>query len=236
MLVRSSDEARATRRPGTLPGGEGFFRTEFLGRRGDASAPQAFLIEQPPGVVVPPHYHDTEQFQVVVDGAGTLGRFAVAPLAVNYTGARTGYGPVVAGPAGLAYFTLRPAGDPGARYLPDARPGVEGARRRFRLTSWPLEIGKRPPAPGAASTATIVEEGDGLEAVLCRLGPGARASGPDPARGGGQFAVIVQGALVHGAATLPPWSCLFVGSEEPAPGLEAGPEGADVLVARFPRK
>jgi hypothetical protein len=225
MLVRSADAARATRRAGTLPNGHPFFRWEFLGRRGDASAPQAFLIEQPAGVSVPPHYHETEQFQVVVAGSGTLGRFPVGRVSVNYTGARTGYGPIVAGPAGLSYFTLRPAGDPGARYLPAARAGLDGATRRFRLTGATVE--------GAAPSETLLEEPDGLAAVLARLGPGAALSPIEATRGGGQFLLVVGGALVHEGATLGPWSCLFVGHGAVTP-LAAATSGAVVLALRFP--
>ena len=60
---------------------EGHFRghTEYLieSEAGPRPAPQAFLVHQRPGWVLPVHYHLEEQFQVVTRGSGRLGRHSV---------------------------------------------------------------------------------------------------------------------------------------------------------------
>ena len=81
-------------------------------------SPQAFLVEQEANATILTHYHQQNQFQVVVGGDGTLGRHAVAPLLVHYAGAFTGYGPIVSGAQGLQYLTFRANNDPGAQFLP----------------------------------------------------------------------------------------------------------------------
>jgi quercetin dioxygenase-like cupin family protein len=39
----------------------------------DALHPMAFLVEKRPGAVIRPHFHQADQFQVVVAGRGMLG-------------------------------------------------------------------------------------------------------------------------------------------------------------------
>ena len=52
-----------------------------------ADSPQSFRIEQDAGIVVEPHFHYVNQFQVVVAGSATIGRSEVGPIAVHYAGA-----------------------------------------------------------------------------------------------------------------------------------------------------
>ena len=73
--------------------------------------------------IIPSHFHAVNQFQVVVEGEGTLGKRAVYPWTVHYTNGFTGYGPLCAAAAGMAFFTLRNRWDAGgARYFPPDSP------------------------------------------------------------------------------------------------------------------
>jgi hypothetical protein len=139
------DQALDRRRRLPLPNGDTYFKSEFIDapvvnpviggpacvegdRTNDATlAPVAFLIEQSPDSVVQSHFHHNDEFQVVVAGSGLIGRNPVAPVSVHYAGGYTGYGPVVAGPKGITYFTLRPRYEAGALYLPDDRPAMKRA-------------------------------------------------------------------------------------------------------------
>ena len=51
--------------------------------------PMAFLVEQDADAVVGAHYHQADQFQVVVGGSGRLGAHGVAAGAVHFAGAWT---------------------------------------------------------------------------------------------------------------------------------------------------
>ena len=64
-------------------------------------------MEQPRRATVPPHFHDTDQFQVFVAGAASFGKHRVEPLTVHYAGGHTPYGPIVTAEEGTHYFTLR---------------------------------------------------------------------------------------------------------------------------------
>lgn len=193
--------------------------------------PMAFLVEQAAETTVQAHYHQANQWQVVVGGGGMLGRHAVAPVTVHYTNAFSSYGPLRSGPEGLHYFTLRNGYDPGAQYVPAATPRLRAAKRRFREAS--QDAG--PPCTAPATDVLVPEAEDGMGAWRYRLAPGERMAGPDPARGLGQFWVVTAGRLLREGAALPPLSLGFLRPDDPAGDAQAGPEGLELLVVQYPR-
>ncbi len=226
-LIAEAREAAAARRR-AASNGTAFWFTSYLGpnRYNRAAAPAGegaltpvgFLVEQDPETTVAAHFHQADQFQVMVAGGGTLGRHPVVPGTVHFTGAFSAYGPIRAGAAGLAYFTLRNGWDPGARYMPGARTDLPRGRRHRE-----------------AAGAEIAPEPDGLVAARLALAPGAPMAGPDPAEGAGMFWVVLDGALELTGARLGPRSCAFVAPGEAVPQARAAAAGATVLALRFPR-
>jgi hypothetical protein len=212
---------------------------EYVGpAAGEVHPPQAFLVEQSPGAVVHPHFHFVDQFQVAVDGGGTIGRHELAPVSAHFASACTGYGPITPGPAGLKYFTLRGSADTtGAQYLPASRAKMKDLPRRnvFFDRAVPSE-----PAALAARRAfaldVLADEPDGLGAFVLRIPPRTPVNAPDPARGRGVSMIVIAGALDHpSGGRLGRWSCLFHGADEGLPVLTAADTGAEVLVLRYPR-
>jgi hypothetical protein len=244
-LVATAEAAQANRRRATAGDGMGFWHTLYLGTTrynmaaGDADPPQdavfpmAFLVEQDPGEVANAHFHQADQFQVVVAGEGTLGTHAVRPIAVHFAGAFTAYGPIHAAAAGLTYFTLRNAFDPGARYVMRrenrvALRSVPGRRHREAVAE----------ALGADGNSTVLlgPEPDGMAAWRYRIAPGAHVCGSAPDRGRGQYWLVLDGSLQRDAAELGPLSCAFVYPSDPSFEAIAGPAGATVLAMQFPRR
>ena len=184
--------------------------------------------------MTPPHFHETNQFQVFVGGSGRLGKRRADPVTVQFAGGHTPYGPIAAEDRGIQYFTLRQRWDPGAKYMPAMRSRLVRGRQRQRLAPW---FGR--PATAALgdlrepAIETLIErEADGLAAELVRLGPGMRCV--RPCGGGGQYQVVIAGTLVHGAQTLSRLSCRFATADERECAFEAGPGGAAVLALQFP--
>ena len=204
--------------------------------------PMAFLVEKQAGAVVKPHFHQADQFQVVVQGGGRLGRHDVGCVAVHYTDPFSAYGPIVASDEGVSWFTLRNSWDPGARYMPAERERLRAARARYQhreSTAAPL------PALSAAELAGVTEAGcmsvlehtpDGLGSWRYRIPALGAITGPDPADGGGQFWVVLAGtAAMAGSAWLPGNSCVFVGPGDAELDVTAAEAGAEVLCLQFPR-
>jgi hypothetical protein len=229
-ILASATAAAASRRP-IVSNGVGAHLTTYLGANRYTPAaepppgpetlyPMAFLVEQPADSVVAAHFHEANQWQVVVAGGGMLGSHAVAPGAVHYSNAYSAYGPLAAGPEGLWYFTLRNGYDRGAQYLPGARDVLRGVKRKFRE---------------ATGEGAVPLEADGMGAWRHRLAPGERVVGPDPAVGEGQFWVVAEGGLRTAAGVLPQLSLVFVAPEEGVFAAEAGEAGAEVVVVQYPR-
>lgn len=208
----------------------------------DALYPVAFLVEKDPGAVVHPHYHAAEQFQVVVDGSCKFGAHDVDGVAVHYTGPYSSYGPIVAAEKGLQFFTLRKGFDAGAQYMPAERLGLREGRKNWAHREVTVEVpavmseAQLSRLSDVVSDNVLAQEADGVSAWRYRLPPGASLTGTDPALGGGQFWLVLSGSLkVTDPTPLAPKSCVFVGADEAAPIVHAGPAGAEVLCMQFPR-
>jgi hypothetical protein len=242
--VHASEAAKGRRIIKSNGTGEEHWRTDYIGTRSTGSGgdhPQAFLIEMRAEETILPHYHEVDQFQVFVAGSGALGRHEVPTLAVHYTDHHTGYGPIKAGPHGYSYFTFRARTDPGAKYLhrPGYRESLKPSRKRhgtasaLMLTTAPvlrqLQTQHTEPLLGELSG------GDGLGAWLHRLGGGMRVDASPAAGSGGQYWLVLNGALSWERAEYGPWSALFVGADEPPLEAHAGDVGLEVLQLQYPQ-
>lgn len=88
----------------------------LMGQRGEGQ--WVHTAELPPGHVIEPHYHDVDQFQIIIKGDGTLAGEPVCPGTVHFTEKGTPYGPIVAGPEGLTFMVVRPYVDHLAEHIP----------------------------------------------------------------------------------------------------------------------
>ncbi|MBT2325012.1 hypothetical protein J7E62_22005 [Variovorax paradoxus] len=238
MLIGSSERARQTRHVRSLPNGFTFHRSEWMeGGRDPLLSPTVFLVEQPPGALLAPHFHTQNQFQVVMAGGGKLGAHEVAAGSVHYAGAYTGYGPVVAGPEGLSYFTIRAVFESGANFIDSARDKmVRGPKRHVQGPPLASAAESELAALAIPRRVHLIEpQSDQLEACVWYLPPAGSIEAPPPAASG-QFHFAMAGSLRHGDGWLSGWECRYVASSEPACLLEAGPQGLQVLVLQVPAK
>jgi hypothetical protein len=243
-MIADADAVRTTRRR-AASNGTGFWHTTYLGTNRyqpdappppapGALYPMAFLVEQDPASTVGAHFHQADQFQVLVAGDGTLGTHPVAPVTVHFTAAFSAYGPIRAGTAGLSYFTLRNGWDPGARYMPGARGDLPRPRRHREAVGEPAPL-RAEPVHRATRAPALAQDPDGLAAWRYILPAGESLAGPDPAAGRGQYWLVLNGGLRLGNALLPPRSCVFVLPDEPGLAATAGSDGVEVLALQFPR-
>ncbi len=207
-------------------------RRNYFGNPGVVDmSPQAFLVERPyAGATINPHFHDIDQFQVVVQGDGRIGKKQVHPIAFHYTDAYSPYGPIVGNDEGISFFTLRNVSSGGHFVMPGSRHLMPCRAGRNLAGIFDIET---PMAAGATSRSVLIErESDGVQAVGIRLGAGAIADG-EPSDAGGQYYLVCAGSLVEDGNELPRNSLIRVDGGEPAPRFQAGPDGADLLMLQF---
>ena len=115
-LVKAYDEIENPRIQRSLPNGHFGWRSDFIKRPEDKSidTPMAFLAEGSANRVLRTHFHEVDQFQVMYNGSGAVGRTPVGPGAVHFSRAYTPYGPISYSDKGLGFITLRAHRDPGA--------------------------------------------------------------------------------------------------------------------------
>ena len=132
--VVAKQEASARRQVLMVPGytetgsDENYYVTKFFGAlpanvdpnplAEAIGRPQAYYVEQPPQAAVPPHYHDTNQYQVFLQGGVIFGKKPVAPLTVHYASGHTPYGPIITNEDATHYLTLRNQWDSGGKTMP----------------------------------------------------------------------------------------------------------------------
>lgn len=207
-------------------------RHGYIGEPGELTqSSQAFLVVRPfAGARIEPHFHDVDQFQVVVDGDGRMGKKSVKPITFQYADAFTPYGPIVANEK-LSFFTLRNICSGGFWQMPGNRHVMPGRAGRNIEGLFDLEQGV--PAAGRVTREELMErQEDGVAAVGFRLGAGARTSGM-AAEGKGQFYLVCAGSIMANGKVLGANSIVRVEPDEPTLDLAAGDEGAQVLALQF---
>lgn len=248
LLGRTTQDARENQRIVHVNGHD-YVLSEYVGAapiRGryvegneanDNDLPQGFLVDQPPGSVTPPHFHEVNQFQVFVAGSGRFGKKDAGPVMVHYAGGHTPYGPIAAGPDGVSYFTLRAAWDPGAKYMPHSRGLLKPVPRRHRLMPrvLPRDRTVRVELRDGAVDSVHGPEADGLAVFIVATPPNGAIACPSPESGGGQYHVVIGGSLLRSDGEMPVLSCYFVTPDEPAFMARGGADGLEMLVLQFPR-
>lgn len=234
--IAAYDEVRAKRTQRDVPGGHHVFRTDFIAAPAERpELPQAFLIESTPGHHLRTHFHEVDQFQVVVGGTATLAKHNVAPPGVHFARAFTPYGPLINGQDGIRFFTLRARRDPGrAQFIPEKRARLDEIpdRKPWQLTALPdFTPGNTAlrPIPGMAN-------GQGLGAWSLVLAPGASVTLPDPSRGDGQYVLAMKGSLAHDGKEYAGFAVMWTDPGEGAQRVQAGSAGVEALVMNFPAR
>src|SRR5215510_496609 len=238
ILAQSLAAVHAQRTQRVLPDGRAIWVSQVFPASGETpEMPMASFVEQLAHTMIPSHFHAVNQFQVVVEGQGTLGKRTVHPWTVHYTNGFTGYGPLSAAAAGMTFFTLRNRWDAGgARYFPAGQPFMQPAPKRHHLVG-PLLLSSTATLHSqqhATCDPVLAQEDDGLAAWCLRLGPNMRTHAPDPAHGGGQYLLVAQGTLRHDGAMLPRLSCLYVSADTGPFLLHSGADGLEILLLQFP--
>ena len=203
---------------------------------GEVRDPQAFLVEQSPGAVVHPHFHFVDQFQVVVDGGGTLGRHDVSPISVHFASGHTGYGPITPGPDGLKYFTLRASADEtGAQYLPANRHKMHAIpKKNVLLDAIPLAGPDELCQLTQVRRINVKQDESGLRVDVVSIPPGMQTEISGQPKSAGLMILVVSGSFSHAEQAFTRWSCMFIGNDESGALLKGGADGAQILALQFP--
>lgn len=238
MILLGTRENATPRRRAVLIGDAIFYRSEWMEHGRDTQlSPNVILVEQPANSILVPHFHQTNQFQLFVEGSGTIGPHALEPYLVHYAGAFTGYGPLEAGPQGIKYLTLRPTWDSGFIPIIDRQRMLRGPKRHAEseifTSSMSRTVGET--ATERSVRSLIFPGPDGLGATLTHVDADAPLRIVRATASQGQFVVVLEGSVRYGKTELEAWESLFVDEDESPLELRAGSRGAAVVAMHVPR-
>ena len=232
MQVVSRTDARMKEVPQAKGMG---YRHDFIGSPGTIdTGPQAFLVERNyAGALVTPHFHDIDQFQVVVAGDCRMGKQDAKSVTFQYADAFTPYGPIFGEKEGFSFFTLRPIASGGFFAMPGNKHNMPGRAGRniaghFDISRPRLNAGER------QREVLMVPQDDGIDAVGIRLGANASTQGI-LSDAGGQYYLVCEGSLIGPNGKLPRHSLMHVNNGETPPILMAGGNGAEILILQLAR-
>jgi anti-sigma factor ChrR (cupin superfamily) len=86
--------------------GEGIRFAHFPLDEVNAHAPTVILTTFGPGTEVPPHTHDTNYFEYIIEGEQSVGKRTFAKGDVRLVKGGTGYGPIKVGPKGCTVLIV----------------------------------------------------------------------------------------------------------------------------------
>ena len=199
--------------------------TQLFGDRANPwDGPCGHLVRQRPETDNPAHFHEADQYQIVIGGGGKVGGHRVAFGDIHYADGYSGYGPIETDADGLDYLTLRPIFDKTNHPLPKFAALAKGRRGRQHMAQMDL-------SPTASGTKVLFERPDGVAMVQQTLAP--RAAAEAVAARGGAYWVVMRGSVISESRLLPQQTIVWVGQGETAPAMTAGDEGAVLLAACF---
>ena len=261
MYVASSQERQHTKFERQTADGKTIWRTDYFGPSpsprgsnsvrpdainelayappapGELREPQAFLVEQSAGAIVHPHFHFVDQFQVIVDGHGKLGKHDVHPVSVHFAARHTGYGPILPAENGLKYFTLRASADEtGAQYLPANRHKMVQLPKKYLLLD-PIPVADVTTLTASMATRDqeVYSDEAGLKVTTVSVGPKQSIKITPDTFSPGISVIVLSGNPRLAEKTLDKWSCAFVSPTDNALEFASDESGFELLVLQYPR-
>lgn len=239
IQIAAHEDFKSNRRERDIVGGHKGWRSEYIGFSKDQpNLAQAWLLECTPQRLLRAHYHGTDQFQVIINGEGTMGKHKLTPNLVHFSRAYTPYGPIIWSDKGLGLLTIRPRKDAlGApQFMPDSREKLYAVPHR---KPWQLSAMVDYPEAEKAGGLIPVEnlhDDTGLGVYTAKLKPGARLACPHPGNTDGQFVLVMGGSLMYQNRSWNAFSIVYVTPDENAFTLQAGDQGMEVMVLNFPAR
>jgi rubredoxin len=238
VVAMSEIPANRVNRPGkNLPGSPGALSSTFFRATQDTpDAPTAALNRYEGARLSNAHFHEVDQFQVIMEGSGEFGRHHVQPYHVHFSRAYTPYGPLQSNEkTGWAFIVLRSRFDPGAQRFPWALDKLKQIPDR---QPWQVTTKVDFPAPTEGISVQDVPEirdERGLYTRTIAMGPHTHTMTPDRLGGDGQYVVVVKGSLIHEGTERQAPTVLFVSRDEPPLAIQAGAHGLEAIIMNFPR-
>ncbi|PPR76754.1 MAG: hypothetical protein CFH01_01849 [Alphaproteobacteria bacterium MarineAlpha2_Bin1] len=194
------------------------------------SSHQAYFVEQPPFSTVPAHYHDTNQFQVFLEGKAVFGKKYINSVTIHYAGGHTPYGPIVTEKSSIKYLTLRNNWDSGGKKMPEQKKNLISVPRVFFLSdkiSFKQKINRK------YIEEIYWDKSTHLGISLFYLPKDSSSDFSFPKMGYGKYCLVLLGSILYDSSDIEAQSCFYLRRDE-IYNFKSGREGAIILSMQFP--
>jgi hypothetical protein len=201
------------------------------------TGPQAFLVgRKDEGAMFKPHYHPVDQFQVVLGGGCRIKRQPLVPGSFHYADANTPYGPIVTGPDGLEFMTVREQLTNVRVRLPEGREGISRVGRNIVAHVRPRwHTNDITGSRDVIEEVVVPAEEDGLEVKAIHLRQSTTFD-DDTAPRGRRFVVVLSGSVRHEHRAFGRSSVFFTEAGETGCSFTGEADASTLLVLRFPTR
>ncbi len=191
---------------------------------------QAYFVEQPPFSSVPAHYHDTNQFQVFLDGKAIFGKKLIDSITIHYAGGHTPYGPIMTKKSSISYLTLRNNWDSGGKKMPEQKKNLISVPRVFFLSD---KIFLKTGINEKLIEDIYWDDQTHLGISLSYLPKNSSSEFSFPKMGFGKYCLILSGSILYDSDEIEQKSCFYLSKDELF-NFKSGGEGAIILSMQFP--
>ena len=214
--------------------------TEFFPTRLDPKLPHAVLLQFDPGRITNPHYHGVDQFQVLIEGKGKMGRHDLVGYSIHFSRAYTPYGPFVSDPeTGMLCFNLHANTglDSASHHFPEEKDKLKQVpnRQPWQITSQAIFPADMKGKDSVLQAVPNLKDERGLAAYTLSMKANATMDAPDPSHGDGQYLIVVKGSILQDKKELKAPALIYVYSNDGPFHVQAGSAGVQALVLNFPR-
>ena len=207
----------------------------FGGLSGRDLGPEAFVLRQ--RLSTPDaQFHPVDQFQLVLGVPhAKQDRPIVSPFIVQYVDAFTTYIPLAGADPALSLYTCRAeAVPPVAHSSPENDQPYLAGRRNITVDVFEVRSIRAYGNRGVHISSLISEEEDGLRAERIVADAGAKIDLANTHGTSGQFSFISKGSFWYGQREYAFESLGWMRAGEPGQRVQAGSNGVECLIMRFP--
>lgn len=238
VVARAEIPANRVNVPGkNLPGSPGALSTTFFRATKDTpDGPTAALNRYEGERLSNAHFHEVDQFQIIMEGKGEFGRHQVQPYYVHFSRAYTPYGPLQSDKeTGWGFIVLRSRLDSGAQRFPWSLEKLKQVPNRN-----PWQVTTKVTFPTAKEGVSVqdipeIKDEQGLFTKTIAMAPHTRTTTPDRLGGDGQYVIVVKGSLIHEGKERQAPTVVFINRNEPVFEMQAGAQGLEAVIMNFPK-
>ena len=212
----------STRRPLKYMGYP-YYKSEWTDLKSDKEHPHVYNIEMSPGMVFARHFHRSPEFQIVIGGSGSISGEEVSIGSIHFASAYCVYGPLIAGPEGLSYLTMRLEFDDSVLYSGDHDSNaVQGIVHAQKYTL-------------SKTTEVALDVKNEARLFVVKIGKGETHNLGEGTEKSSRLVVVLNGSVSFGSRALNKWEHMFVGADN---NVELKSQGGDAQIGilQFPNR